>query len=94
MFTKDSKNYHVWTYRQWLVKRFDLWDTELPHIEILLRNDVRNNSAWNHRYYVVFGRHDGKSVPKPEVVNREIEFSKSAIWEAPQNPSPWNYLQG
>lgn len=54
----DSKNYHVWTYRQWLVQHFDLFDSprELSAVEALLREDVRNNSAWNHRWFLCFGR--------------------------------------
>lgn len=29
-----------------------------------------------------------------EVVDREIEYAKLAISQAPQNQSPWNYLRG
>lgn len=98
--SKDAKNYHVWSYRQWLVRHFSLWDTELPYVETLLRSDVRNNSAWNHRWYVVFGRPSPegevgeKQGVSTEVVDREIEYAKLAIWQAPQNQSPWNYLRG
>lgn len=97
---KDAKNYHVWSYRQWLVRHFSLWDTELPYVESLLRSDVRNNSAWNHRWYVVFGRPSPeggigqKQDVSAEVVDREIEYAKAGIWQAPQNQSPWNYLRG
>ena len=50
MFELDAKNYHVWSYRQWLVRRFELWDEgELEATEKLIEEDVRNNSAWNHR---------------------------------------------
>lgn len=56
MLSKDAKNYHVWSYRQWLVRHFSLWDSELPLIEEFLRDDVRNNSAWNHRWFLIFGR--------------------------------------
>ncbi|KAI9809840.1 MAG: hypothetical protein M1825_000273 [Sarcosagium campestre] len=91
MFIQDSKNYHVWSYRQWLVRRFDLWDTELHDVDALLKDDVRNNSAWNHRYFVTFGR--GKPV-SDDIVNSEIDYSKTAITIAPQNPSAWNYLRG
>ncbi len=105
MFTKDAKNYHVWSYRQWLVRHFSLWDAELPYIEELLRADVRNNSAWNHRWFVVFARHTdpekhsiknggADSEVEPEIVEREIEYTKAAILMAPQNQSPWNYLRG
>jgi protein farnesyltransferase/geranylgeranyltransferase type-1 subunit alpha len=61
MFAEDSKNYHVWTYRQWLVRHFDLWDTkrEIGDVDILLHQDVRNNSAWNHRYLLHFSPREG-----------------------------------
>lgn len=57
MFSKDSKNYHVWTYRHWLVRHFNLWDSprEIRDVETLIDADVRNNSAWNHRYVLRFG---------------------------------------
>ncbi|SLM39247.1 Protein prenyltransferase, alpha subunit [Lasallia pustulata] len=98
--SKDAKNYHVCSYRQWLVRHFSLWDSELPYVESLLRSDIRNNSAWNHRWYIVFGRPslDGglgeKEEVSVEVVDREIEYVVVAIWQAPQNQSPWNYLRG
>ncbi|KAF3934044.1 hypothetical protein ABW19_dt0203180 [Dactylella cylindrospora] len=93
MFALDSKNYHVWTYRQWLVKRFGLFDEEeLQATERLLEEDVRNNSAWNHRYFIVLGRL-GAEAPAEGVVEREVEFAKEAILKAPQNPSPWNYVK-
>ncbi|ODH50995.1 hypothetical protein GX48_02956 [Paracoccidioides brasiliensis] len=57
MFDLDSKNYHVWTYRHWLVRHFKLWDhpQELADVETLINKDVRNNSAWNHRWMLKFG---------------------------------------
>lgn len=57
MFDQDSKNYHVWTYRHWLVRHFELWDhpREIADVETLLDADVRNNSAWNHRFMLRFG---------------------------------------
>jgi len=94
MFALDAKNYHVWSYRQWLVRHFGLWETELADVEKLLRADVRNNSAWNHRWFVVFGRPDGKGEGGEEVVDREVGVAKEAIALAPQNQSPWSYLRG
>lgn len=77
MFELDSKNYHVWSYRQWLVRRFGLWEggsgrAELEYVEGLIREDVRNNSAWNHRWFVVFGRFEGAEGPGKEVIEREM----------------------
>ncbi|CAD6586525.1 MAG: CAAX geranylgeranyltransferase alpha subunit [Alectoria sarmentosa] len=105
MFAKDAKNYHVWSYRQWLVRHFSLWDSELPYVETLLQYDVRNNSAWNHRWFIVFARYtdpkqhsikkgDANSEIPLEIMRREIEYTKTGISTAPQNQSPWNYLRG
>jgi protein farnesyltransferase/geranylgeranyltransferase type-1 subunit alpha len=97
MFDLDAKNYHVWSYRQWLVQRFDLWDQgELEFTEVMLRKDVRNNSAWNHRWYVINGR-EMEGVPgvsDRDIREREIAFTKAALATAPQNRSAWNYLRG
>lgn len=57
MFAQDSKNYHVWTYRHWLVRHFKLWDMprEIADVDALIDADVRNNSAWSHRFVLRFG---------------------------------------
>jgi hypothetical protein len=43
----DSKNYHVWSHRQWLLTAFGLFHTatrnELDFVDKLLTADVRNN---------------------------------------------------
>ncbi|EAS30248.3 farnesyltransferase alpha subunit [Coccidioides immitis RS] len=70
MFSLDSKNYHVWTYRHWLVRHFALWDCprELSDVENLIDSDVRNNSAWNHRWVLKFGPRGDKfdsGMPNP-----------------------------
>lgn len=73
MFELDAKNYHVWSYRQWLVRRFELWDEgELEATEKLIQEDVRNNSAWNHRFFLVSGSKPPKTEDKA-VVEREIK---------------------
>ena len=54
---------------------------------------------------MVFARHtnpekhsikndDADSRVEPEILEREIEYTKAAILMAPQNQSPWNYLRG
>ena len=102
MFEKDQKNYHVWSYRQWLVRKFDLWEGygEMEEIERFLRLDVRNNSAWNHRWFLVFGREkdDGSKLSQwtagEGVWQRELDYAKESIRLAPQNESAWSYLKG
>ena len=99
MLAKDVKNYHVWSYRQWLVAHFSLWasspiSTELDYVESLLTADVRNNSAWNHRWFVIFGETKSETPVPEEIWEREISFAKTKISTAPQNQSAWNYLKG
>lgn len=53
IFESDSKNYHAWSYRVWLIERFSLWEGELEYAESLLDKDVQNNSAWSYRYFLL-----------------------------------------
>ncbi len=32
---------------------FGLWGGELDYVDTLLKLDLRNNSAWNQRYFVI-----------------------------------------
>ena len=89
----DSKNYHAWQYRQWFVRKFDLFDGEIDYTNNLLLNDVRNNSAWNHRYYVMDKLNKLKDRNSDEF-KKEIEFVVDKIRTAPNNESSWNYLVG
>ncbi|KAF3348088.1 Malic acid transport protein [Verticillium dahliae VDG2] len=53
ILAEDTKNYHVWSYRQYLVRRLGLWTAqELAATQTLIEDDVRNNSAWSHRFFV------------------------------------------
>ena len=73
----DTKNYHTWSYRQWLLAFFDkeeLWQGEIAYVEDLLETDVRNNSAWHHRYFVVFGRVRVNEVDQEGVFKRELSY--------------------
>ncbi|KAI8622599.1 hypothetical protein BC830DRAFT_1088972 [Chytriomyces sp. MP71] len=87
----DSKNYHAWSYRQWLVRHFQHWDQELPDVDGLIVTDCRNNSAWNHRFFVYSNRPGGMSAPD---LAAELQYCKKYIKLAPNNESPWNYLKG
>ncbi|KAG9313486.1 hypothetical protein JVU11DRAFT_5811 [Chiua virens] len=94
----DTKNYHTWSYRQWTLAHFNdatLWHGELAFVERMLDGDLRNNSAWHHRFFVVFqsGIREGDE-DRNAVVRRELTFAKSKIAIAPNNASAWNYLRG
>ena len=101
----DVKNYHVWAYRQWLCMHFASTllssSAELAATDSFIREDVRNNSAWNHRYFLCFGadelrlgKREARKIVDEELVDREVEYTKGKIRMAPQNQSPWNYLRG
>ena len=53
IFAEDAKHYHAWAHRQWLVRTYGCWDKEMTFTKELIKEDVYNNSAWNHRFYVI-----------------------------------------
>lgn len=53
-----------------VLQEYKLWDNELEFVENLLEEDVRNNSAWNQRHFVI-SHTTGFS--DPVVVEREIQ---------------------
>lgn len=74
----DAKNYHTWSYRQWLLAYFnddELWKGELDFVERMLTDDIRNNSAWHHRFFTVFqsGTRQGDE-DRDEVLRRELAY--------------------
>jgi protein farnesyltransferase/geranylgeranyltransferase type-1 subunit alpha len=74
-----------------VLETFKLWDGEFAFIEEMLKQDPRNNSAWNQRFFVVT-RTTGWEAEG--VRAREIEFAFKYMSTAPNNQSPWNYLKG
>lgn len=56
----------------------------------LLNTDVRNNSAWNQRYFVI----NNTTGFTEEVLDREIDYTLSRLRELLENESAWNYLRG
>lgn len=77
---------------------------ELGAVEDYIDQDVRNNSAWSHRFFLVFadpghstpGSHATEPDPAlpADLVDRELAYARRKIDLAPQNQSPWNYLRG
>lgn len=76
---------------QTFINTFDcsLYDNELEYTDKLLSLDVRNNSAWNQRFFVL--QHLGLT---PEVVQREIHYVMNRIRLIKNNESSWNFLKG
>ncbi|XP_042207512.1 protein farnesyltransferase/geranylgeranyltransferase type-1 subunit alpha-like isoform X2 [Homarus americanus] len=90
IFNQDAKNYHAWEHRQWVLRTFKLFDGELDYVDRLLDEDARNNSAWNQRHFAI----TQTTGFTPEVIEREVEYTKNAINKIVGNESPWSYLRG
>ena len=99
VFEEDSKNYHTWSYRQWVLSFFnrnELWAVEIPFIEKMVNEDVRNNSAWHHRFFVVFdsGVREGDE-NREDVLRREISFVLLLQSHLPSHRRPhFRYAKG
>lgn len=66
-----------------------LFENELQYVDKLIAADLRNNSAWNQRYFVL--THTGFT---PEVLSRETNYVMSRIRIVKNNESTWNFLRG
>ena len=72
---EDAKNYHAWAHRQWCLAH----DPEFE--EALLARDPFNNSAWNHRHFVIRRGLDsgGGGFSGEGVLVREMDFVRAAL---------------
>lgn len=68
---------------------FSLFDDELNYVDQLIAEDMRNNSAWNQRFFVL--QHTGLT---PEVITREAHYVMNRIRLIKNNESTWNFLRG
>ena len=90
MIDLDSKNYHAWSYRQYLIKKFECYDSELEETKRIIMQDLLNNSAWNHRFFVIGHLLKSKKIN----VEDEFTFVRSCLELAQLNESVWNYISG
>jgi protein farnesyltransferase/geranylgeranyltransferase type-1 subunit alpha len=129
----DGKNYHAWSYRQFLLLLMrkvptvrpseqgtdkadyddddddddddNVWSKELEYASELLDDDCRNNSAWNHRWFVLVMSDAGATsrrttveapgataVLDEHVVAREVRYALEVARIDPHNESPWRFF--
>ncbi|KAH9250875.1 hypothetical protein BASA81_011263 [Batrachochytrium salamandrivorans] len=89
LLTDDDKNYHAWAHRQyvWGKRASEVEvEEEVKFCEQVLDADVRNNSAWNHRFLVL---HDGGLLN----FDTEFAFVKEKTKLAITNECGFNYLR-
>ena len=63
----------------------------MDFVDRMLEDDIRNNSAWNHRFFIV-SKYGGGI--KGALLQKELEHAMDAIRRIPGNESAWNYLRG
>lgn len=61
----------------------------MDFVENLISQDLRNNSAWNQRYFVI-----NNSNPNANMINKELKYTFDKIKILSKNESAWNYLRG
>lgn len=66
-----------------------MFENELEYTDRLISADIRNNSAWNQRFFVL--KHLGIN---QDVVQREVHYAMNRIKLIKNNESSWNFLKG
>jgi len=64
-------------------------EKELDFVDNLISQDMRNNSAWNQRYFVI-----NNSNPNTDIIQEELKYTFDKIQILSKNESAWNYLRG
>jgi protein farnesyltransferase/geranylgeranyltransferase type-1 subunit alpha len=107
---EDEKNYHAWAHRQWALLFCEelagggggadaAWAAEAALTAELLRADMHNNSAWNHRWFVLTrGGGAPRAVPAalrpaPAAIAGEVAFALAALPLDARNEAAWSYLR-
>ena len=83
-----------------------LWDGEADYTDALLQTDVRNNSAWNHRWFIKFARYGltGSATITTTLSHIDLDamrncirfekaYAKASLASVPNNASAWTYLR-
>lgn len=60
---------YIFICRKELVLKHDLFEREAKETEDFIEEDIRNNSAWNHRFFLM----SQKLVKSKEDLQKEIE---------------------
>lgn len=96
VLSNDGKNYHAWSHRQWILKAVDdedVWEAESEFCYELIKEDPRNNSAWNQLWFVC---HRGGRVKVLDSENavKQADYAIQGARLDPYNESPWRFLIG
>lgn len=69
----------LFIFRQWIVERFNLFSIkEIEFSTNCILEDMRNNSAWNYRYFI--GSNLSNAFKNKEFVDKEVELVKNILF--------------
>lgn len=76
------------------MEEFDLFsslpENGLTYVDSLLAEDVRNNSAWSHRHFIIIHTTGFTEA----IIESELAMSLERLRLTPGNESAWNYVRG
>lgn len=78
-------------FKYWFLFLNRCFQNELAFVNEMLKNDVRNNSVWNHRYFILNISEEGFS---SKIISEEINYIIDKLQICLNNESVWNYLRG
>lgn len=88
----DSRNFHCWDYRRFIVERAGIkLKEELKYSRRLIEENFSNYSAWHYRTTLIprICKDNAKKLGKR--IRRELEMVKNAFYTEPNDQSAWLY---
>ena len=90
---EDNKNFHCWSHRIWMIRRFNNIEGEFEFIDKMLEIDVKNNSVWNYRFFLVeYINKNNNEIS--DIIKKEIKYAFDKIKYCLLNESPFSYING
>ncbi len=87
---RDPKNYHAWSHRQWAIEKMGTFSEDADFVENMLQQDARNNSAWNHKWFLAtLGCSRAWS---EEAILDQIDTCQHFFKQILHNEAAWNFF--
>lgn len=83
LHSMDSRNFHCWNYRRWLIGVSDAVDQDVDYTRRCINNDFSNYSAWHAR---------SVAISHSQVTDQEWDLIMNAMYTGPQDQSVWMYV--
>lgn len=88
----DSRNFHCWNYRTFLVNKMGLWEEEIDFCKRSITLNFSNRSAWHHKERLI-PLDPSKRWRSEEGIREELLFLRNVYFTEPNDESCWGYLR-